>query len=247
VPAGKKLVFPLHHHREGGSMKRAGLAAALALAIGCGTGVTRDGVDRPGDAATVTAERTGENSGAAQAGSSENLSLTGCVRADAVAGDASGAGATSAAVSGGTYMLTNARLATAVASTAGTSGSSANGSGAAGNGAAVTGGRAAGSGGDTYVLEGENIEEHVGQEVQITGKLVSSQPAAETAGSGANGSAAAASQNGSAGGRDSAGRSPAAGAGTGASGSAGGAATGVGSMRLQVASVRKISDRCFIQ
>ena len=219
-------------------MRRAGLAGALALVMGCGSGVTQNG---GGQSATSATERSSAGTDdASQEDSVRKVTLTGCVRSGADApADSSDGGARSPTSGGGTYMLTNARNASAVASTAGPSGNGANGSGVSGSGSGATGGRAAGSGGDTYVLEGEDIQEHVGHQVQITGTLMSSE-----AGASRGRSAAADSRGGSSAVDNPTTGSSGADTGRDASGGAAQAANGATSMRLQVASVRTISNSC---
>ena len=183
-------------------MRRGGLTAAIAVVLGCAVGAaqsggnTQQGGDAPGTATqsgrgsqsggrTEAGERTqpsGTQTGTATRGSNQSQTVTvrGCLQSDQVsAGNTSSPASADAArggkpSGGGMYMLTNARMTVGAGGQPGTNVSEATGRGTGnGNAAARDDAAARGpAGGTTFMLQGNNLGQHVGHEVEVTGRMI---------------------------------------------------------------------------
>ena len=161
-------------------MKRMSIAAALAFAV------VGSVAAQSGQSGTTSQPGTRQGGDTADA-KSRTVTVTGCLQANDQAAGTSGAassgsgttGAASSASGQGTFLLTNARLTTggSGAATTGTSGAS-GASGAAGaSGTSGTSGSpasGASSGATTYTVEGRDLAQHVGHQVQLTGTTMDS-------------------------------------------------------------------------
>ena len=164
--------------------------ATFAIALGC--------------AVSMSAQAGSTTSSSQTPSASRPITVTGCLQGGSSTSGATGTSGTAGAAasgarSGGQFMLTNARAASssstassgAGATSPGTTSSSPGTGAGAPGGAASTAGTAGSSSsssvpmsGSTYILEGSDLSQHNGHQVEITGTLAAASSTGSTSGAG---------------------------------------------------------------
>lgn len=163
-------------------MRRAGIAATIAVAMGCTLAAAQAGGgqgDRPQSGtrdpqsasqggATQPGTRGGSTPQSAP-GNAQSVTITGCVQQQ---GSQTSADASSSNARG--LVLTSARVSGRGAAGAGADDSPANDKSRPGGAPSATGTTGGQFASTTYVLEGDNLQQHVGHQVQVTGVIMPS-------------------------------------------------------------------------